>query len=113
MTDLLSTCVDEGNPRETAQVTFLGSGIGENQSGVALPAPDCVSPRDPLSCPVVQWVLERVDVVLGVVVVELEPAVVDVESLDDEALSDPEPHAAAPNTNRTAIDRLAVMLLMG
>ena len=61
----------------------------------------------------VQWVLERVDVVLGVVTVVLEPAVVDVESLDDEALSDPEPHAAAPNTNRTATDTLAVMLLMG
>ena len=61
----------------------------------------------------VQWVLERVDVVLGVVVVELEPAVVGVESLDDEALSDPEPHAAAPRINRTAIDRPAVMFLMG
>ena len=61
----------------------------------------------------VQWVLERVDVVLGVVVVELEPAVVDVESLDDEALSDPEPHAAAPRINTTAIDRPAVMFLMG
>jgi hypothetical protein len=61
---------------------------------------------------VVQWVLERVDVVLGVVVVELEPAVVDVESLDDEASSDPEPHAAAPRINRTAMERPAVTFLM-
>jgi hypothetical protein len=28
-------------------------------------------------------------------------------------LSDPEPHAAAPRINRTAIDRPAVMFLMG
>jgi hypothetical protein len=63
-------------------------------------------------------VVERVVVGLGAVgmgevVVELEPAVVVVESLDDEALSDPEPHAAAPRINRTATDRHALAFLMG
>jgi hypothetical protein len=57
-------------------------------------------------------VLERVVVVLGAVIVELEPAVV-VEFFEDEALSDPELQAAAPRINRTAIERPAVTFLMG
>jgi hypothetical protein len=61
---------------------------------------------------VAQCVLERVVVVLGAVVVELEPAVV-VEFFEDEALSDPELQAAAPRINRTAIERPAVTFLMG
>jgi hypothetical protein len=60
---------------------------------------------------VAQCVLERVVVVLGAVVVELEPAVV-VEFFEDEALSDPELQAAAPRINRTAIERHAVTFLM-
>jgi hypothetical protein len=61
---------------------------------------------------VAQCVLERVVVVLGAVVVELDPAVVDVESFEDEALSDPELHAAAPRINMTAMERPAVTFLM-
>ena len=61
----------------------------------------------------VQCVLEVVVVVLGAVVVELEPAVVVVEFFEDEALSDPELQAAAPRINRTAIERPAVTFLMG
>jgi hypothetical protein len=60
---------------------------------------------------VAQCVLERVVVVLGAVVVELEPAVV-VEFFEDETLSDPELQAAAPTSNRTAIERPAVTFLM-
>lgn len=61
----------------------------------------------------VQCVLERVVVVLGAVVVELEPAVVVVESFEEEALSDPELQAVAPSSKRTANERLAATFLMG
>jgi hypothetical protein len=60
---------------------------------------------------VAQWVLDTVELGAGVVVVTEGFAVV-VVSLEDEALFDPELHAAAPRTKKAEIEIPAIVFLM-